>query len=324
MSRQPRIEFPGAIYHVFARSIEKKKIFQKTTDFEMFLQCLVKMIDFAQVEVLAYALMDNHYHLLIRTPNGNLVRAMHQLQNNFVKAFNRTYSRVGPLFQGRYKSLVVAERRYLKEVVRYIHLNPLRRRLIKKLERYRWCSYRFYAGVAPFPNWMSPEAVLALFGADTEEAIAAHKSYVMAGRNLPEWNPLQVALEGVVCSTRKAFGELLSSVDINIATRELVSRRRMLFEPDDIVEAVCRTETIERATILAPGRQGGMHRQAAMYLSRRHTGRTLSALGAYFGGVTYGCVNTACRKVAHTLEKHPESSLAELCRAIELQLKQGK
>jgi REP element-mobilizing transposase RayT len=141
MGRQHRIQYPGAVYHVFARGINRQPIFTQREDYERFIESLERAIEFAQFQVWCYALMDNHYHLLIMTPNGNLTQAMHALQNRYVKSFNAAHDRIGPLFQGRYKSLVVTDENYLVELSRYIHLNPYRKRTVKKPERYEWCSY---------------------------------------------------------------------------------------------------------------------------------------------------------------------------------------
>ena len=113
MGGQARIQFPGAIYHVFARGIEKRDIFLDRDDYTRFLEALVMSRDFAQYEVCRYELMDNHHHLQIKTPNGNLVQAMHHLQNTYVKYFNNAHKRVSPLFPGRYKSIVVADLGYV-------------------------------------------------------------------------------------------------------------------------------------------------------------------------------------------------------------------
>ena len=177
------------------------------------MEALISAIEFAQFEVWCYALMDNHYHLLIMTPNSNLVQAMRALQNRYVKSFNQANHRVGPLFQGRYKSLVVVDESYLMELSRYIHLNPYRKQMVKKPERYEWSSYRAYIGLEEPPAWLRTDTLLDRFGSTREESFIFHKSFIEAGKDRPEWSPVDSAVEGIMLGSEKLLRRLLKVYD---------------------------------------------------------------------------------------------------------------
>ena len=144
MSRPLRIEYPGAWYHVMNRGRRNVDIFSDRVDFESFVTLLHKCVELWGVKVSAYCLMSTHYHLLIQTPLGNLSRAMRHLNGVYTQYYNRRHGCDGSLFRGRYKAIVVEEDSYLLELVRYIHLNPLRAGMVEALDDYIWSSHAGY------------------------------------------------------------------------------------------------------------------------------------------------------------------------------------
>ncbi len=144
MPRPKRIFYPNACYHVFNRGISKKTIFFSEWHRRFFLSLLEQMADLFQVEILGYCIMTNHYHMLIRTPLGNLDKAMHYFGYNFSRRINRDLNADGPLFRDRYKALLVDTNAYLLQVSRYIHLNPVEAQLVSVPEDYEWSSYLDY------------------------------------------------------------------------------------------------------------------------------------------------------------------------------------
>lgn len=137
----------------------------------------------------AYCLMNNHYHLLIETPEGNLARGMRQLNGVYTQRFNRRHDCGGNLFQGRYKAILVEPANYLLELCRYVVLNPLRIRVVKNIERYRWSSYPATAGAVTAPLWLHTEWVLGQFGRNRKVSQRKYAEFVAAGKELP--SPLQ-------------------------------------------------------------------------------------------------------------------------------------
>ncbi len=142
MARPLRIEYPGAFYHITSRGNARQNIFKNNRDFIEFLNILKETTDRYSWECYAYCLMSNHYHLLIKTLDPNLSQGMRQLNGVYTQKFNYLHKTVGHLFQGRYKAILVDEEKYFYELVRYIVLNPVRAKMVKNLENYRWSSHQ--------------------------------------------------------------------------------------------------------------------------------------------------------------------------------------
>jgi REP element-mobilizing transposase RayT len=145
MPRQPRLDAPGALHHVMGRGIDGIKIFSNRKDREDFLERLADLCGADALSIYAWVLMGNHFHLLVRTGNQLLSNSMRKLLTGYVVNYNRRHKRYGYLFQNRYKSIICEDDPYLLELTRYIHLNPLRVRIVKDLEElkaYQWCGRR--------------------------------------------------------------------------------------------------------------------------------------------------------------------------------------
>lgn len=169
MPRRTRLEFAGAVYHVVDRGDRREAIFRDDRDRETFLATLGAACARTGWRVHAYVLMGNHYHLLLETPQANLVKGMHWFQCTYTARFNRRHRLAGHLFQGRYKAVVVdpQERSYFAALSDYIHLNPVRARILGggRLADYRWSSYPAYVGLYPQrPSWLVVASVLGELG----------------------------------------------------------------------------------------------------------------------------------------------------------------
>ncbi len=141
MARPLRIEYPGAYYHVMNRGQSRRNILIEDKGRQTFLDLLADMARLWKVEIYAYCLMDNHYHLLVSTPTGGLSRSMRHLDGIYTQKFNRVHHRDGPLFRGRYKAILIDAEEYFLSVVRYIHKNPLGAGVVSDIDRYRWSSH---------------------------------------------------------------------------------------------------------------------------------------------------------------------------------------
>jgi len=173
MARGVRIEYPGAFYHVMARGNRREAIFRSDADRKLFLRTLGEACAMTGWRIHAWVLMSNHYHVLIETPEGNLVAGMQWLQNTYSRRFNRRHRFWGRLFGDRYKAMLVeaAEGYYYQTLLDYIHLNPVRAKLIRPRRRqslldYEWSSLRggHCVSVAKRPKWLATEEALAAFG----------------------------------------------------------------------------------------------------------------------------------------------------------------
>ena len=181
MSRPLRIEFANALYHVTARGDRREDIFDDDADRLSFLATLEQVIDQFNWVCHAWCLMDNHYHLLIQTPDGNLSKGMRQLNGVYTQASNRRHKRVGHLFQGRFKAILVDSDAYLLELSRYIVLNPVRAGMVKKPQQWPWSSYHACVGAEEAPDWLAVDGLLAQFAKRRSLAQERYAQFVLQG-----------------------------------------------------------------------------------------------------------------------------------------------
>src|SRR3990172_5072357 len=192
MSRPIRIEFPDALYHVTARGDRREDIFDDDQDRRTFLSTVEQVITRFNWICHAWCLMDNHYHLLIQTPDGNLSKGMRQLNGVYTQANNRRHQRVGHLFQGRFKAILVASDAYLLELARYVVLNPVRAGRVKKPADWTWSSYRASVGLEPSPLWLAADGLLAQFAKRRSLAQQRYAQFVAEGiKAASPWSSLK-------------------------------------------------------------------------------------------------------------------------------------
>ena len=180
MPRKSRIDAPGALHHIIVRGIERRAIFRDDDDREKFIEKLAMVLAESRTPCFAYALMRNHVHLLLRTGTVPLATVMRQLLTGYAMHFNRRYRRHGHLFQNRYKSILCEEETYLEELVRYIHLNPLRAKAVedlRALREFRFCGHGALLGRFE-RSWLDERYVLMTFSEDPEEARRRYEEYV--------------------------------------------------------------------------------------------------------------------------------------------------
>jgi REP element-mobilizing transposase RayT len=183
MPRQARIDAPGALHHIIIRGIERKAIFKDNADRANFLERLGRILSETETGCYAWVLIRNHVHLLLKTGLTPIATVMRRLLTGYAVSFNRRYRRHGHLFQNRYKSFLCEEDVYLKELVRYIHLNPLRAKIVndlKALKKYRWCGHRTLMGKTE-ADFQDTAYVLKLFGQSTNQARRAYNRFVSKG-----------------------------------------------------------------------------------------------------------------------------------------------
>lgn len=183
MPRQARIDAPGALHHIIARGIERSRIFRDDADRDVFLRRLGKLLHETETRCYAWALIPNHFHLLLKTGNVPIATIMRRLLTGYAAGFNRRHQRSGHLFQNRYKSILCQEDAYLTELVRYIHLNPLRAGLVKDLDTldgYPYSGHSVLMGKQKI-DWQSTDSVLAYFGNKPTQARSKYHDFVAEG-----------------------------------------------------------------------------------------------------------------------------------------------
>jgi REP element-mobilizing transposase RayT len=183
MPRSARLDAPGVLHHIIIRGIERKKIFTDNSDRQNFIDRLARLLPETQTFCYAWVLMPNHTHFLFRSGPRGIAALMRRLLTGYAVSFNRRHKRHGQLFQNRYKSIVCQEDVYLKELVRYIHLNPLRAQIVgdlKALSDFPYCGHSVLMGRQKQP-WQDDQYVLSLFGKTTRMARKRYFTYVTAG-----------------------------------------------------------------------------------------------------------------------------------------------
>jgi REP element-mobilizing transposase RayT len=193
MARPLRIEFAGAIYHITSRGNRRDDIFYSDADREDWLAIFAQVCERFNWRCHAWCLMDNHYHLLVETAEANLSQGMRQLNGVYTQHTNRRHQRVGHVFQGRYKAILVQKEAYLLELCRYVVLNPIRANMVNHISDWQWSSYLMMLGQLNAPQWLETDWILAHFSAGNRaQAIQQYKNFVRAGIGLaPIWQQLK-------------------------------------------------------------------------------------------------------------------------------------
>lgn len=262
MARPLRLEFSGAVYHLTARGDRQEPIFLNDADRKKFLDLLGKEVKQQDWICYGYCLMDNHYHLLIETPQPNLVAGMRRLNGVYTQAFNYRRKKPGHVFQGRYKSILVDKDNYLLELCRYVVLNPVRAKMVKSPEQWGWSSYAATAGFVKGPPWLATEKVLGWFSGSRKH----YRRFVLDGIGKGSvWE----ALKGQIFLGDETFLERMQDRAQGKSVRGVAKAQIRPARPgvDEIRKAVAAQYGIKAGEVFNR-RQGEAYR-AAVYLVRR-------------------------------------------------------
>ena len=192
MSRPLRIEFPGGLYHVTSRGDRREDIFLDDGDRLQWLALLGHVCDRFDWRCHAYCLMSNHFHLVVETVQASLSAGMRQLNGVYTQSHNRAHGRVGHVFQGRFKAILVQRDSYLLELARYVVLNPVRAGMCAMPQQWPWSSYNATIASSPAPHWLHTSWLLAQFGEEPAPSRHAYVDHVLAGIGLPSvWEGLK-------------------------------------------------------------------------------------------------------------------------------------
>jgi putative transposase len=181
MSRPLRLELPGGLYHVTSRGDRREDIYADDTDRLNWLDTLAQCCERYNWAIHAWCQMDNHYHLVVETPEANLSAGMRQLNGVYTQKVNRRHQRVGHVFQGRFKAILVERDSYLLELARYVVLNPVRAGMVKHARQWKWSSYAAMTGKAPCPEWLHTDWLMAQFGHSKARQVARYIEFVQEG-----------------------------------------------------------------------------------------------------------------------------------------------
>ena len=304
MARPLRVEYPGAYYHVINRGNAGEDIFHSIRDHEKFLEYLEKAVERFSIIVHTYCLMTNHYHLLIETTQANLSLAMQWLNVSYAAYYNKKRQRSGHLFQGRFKSVLVEADEYFKPLSRYIHLNPVRAKMVASPGEFLWSSYPAFIGKIKTPDWLETGWLLATFGRKKKEAVNNYKAYVEGIEIKALKDPEEDIISGFVLGdidfvnwVKDTF--LLARHD----EKEIPQLKRL--KPKVSLKSILQTVSDEfgcsKEKIREKGRKNNKARSLAIYLARDLSGVTCNELGDFFGGVSGAAITVRYNKIAEEM-----------------------
>jgi putative transposase len=316
MARQLRIQYPGAYYHVTSRGNERQKIYRDNADYELFIDKLAESLDVYNVTLLAYVCMTNHFHLFLTTPDGNLSEFMRHFNISYTSAFNRRYKRTGHLYQGRYKSFLIDADNYLKEVSRYIHLNPARiknnsdksiEEKIKILTTYRHSSFTGYIKLAAREDFINYRKVLACFGGDTAQGRKNYRQFVCKGLKEVSESISEIGKgSGIVGSSD--FKGYIRQTYLDDATSGSQREKPQLkgikeyYMPEDVIKNFCYIINADENEICRRGRHS-TDRAILMELLYRFCNIKQPEIGKIIGTIDYSAVSYARKRLRLEMEK---------------------
>ena len=226
MSRPLRLEFEGALYHLTARGDRREPIFEDDADRVAWLEVVGQGLERFDATACAYCLMGNHFHLVVQTRQANLSRLMRHVNGVYTQRYNRRHAKVGHLFQGRFKAVVVDKEAYFLEVCRYVDLNPVRARMVKRPQDWSWSSYRAHTGQDAGPDWLDSLSVHRRLAvrAPIREGPSAYARFVAQGRGVKLW---EQALTGQIFLGSEAFAKRMQAKAGAGSAREVPRAQRL-------------------------------------------------------------------------------------------------
>ena len=307
MARPLRIEFPDAWYHVMNRGRRHEEIFLDFRDYQAFIDLLKAVSEMFNAQIAAYALMPNHYHLLLRTPEGNINRIMRHVGGVYTQTFNRRHDHDGQLFRGRYKAILVDEDEYLLGLVRYIHHNPLKAGIVTTLKNYEWTSHKGYLSDDDAWAWLYREPVLKRFSNSLDEARSGYLRFMAQDDD----EKVEQAFSRMNLPAFLGGKEFISKIKDRFFTaktnREVPTAKHLAPSDREIMTAVLAVYEVEEATLFI-SRRGSTNepRDVAIYLLRTLCGQPLQRIAESLSVRNYSTVSTTLTRVERRLAEDAE------------------
>jgi putative transposase len=321
MARAWRIEYEGALYHVLSRGNEKQDIVITDDDRKLFLATAGEMGERFEIDLFAYVLMDNHYHLLFRTNRANLCRSMQWFGATYTKRFNLRHNRNGHLFQGRFKNMLVQNDAYLLQLSYYIHRNPLRAGMVRRVADYRWSSHRAYAYGKSGQNWLNTNVILGQF-VNVKDPHQAYRE-TMQRYSKEKQGPWEDLRHGIFIGTEKFVKRIKKRYLPDIPHAELPHQKQ-------VTKGVNLDKVLSKAAGILKGdmdlcrksarisKSARSDRDLLVYIAWQLGVATNQQIGEKFG-LTYSSVSQRARVVKENLNK--DKALARKYRHIKSLIK---
>jgi len=320
MARPLRIDIPDGIFHVTSRGLEQRPIVADGADRARWTDLLDRVARRRQWRVFAWTLLDNHCHIFLRVPHGDLSAGMHDLNAGYVTVFNRRHRRCGPLLQGRFKAILVEREYHYWELSRYVHLNPVRAGVVADPREYPWGSCRCYVRPHLAPDWLAWEEVLCQHGRSVRAAQREYWRFLQEGARHPPESPLRQTEGATLLGTAGFVERMKEWLEGKLPDREVPAARQLRrgasFE--DVEAAVCAAYRVPASTLRARGRHGNEARAVAVYMARALTPAPVTEIAERFGGVVASAASNLVRQVS--LRRKTDQPLDARLRTIELAL----
>ena len=285
MTRPLRVEFNGAVYHITSRGNARQAIFLGEKDFADFLSVLCSVVKRYHFLLHAYCLMNNHYHLLIETPEGNLSKGMRQLNGLYTQRFNQRHKRVGHLFQGRYQAILVDKDNYLLTLCRYVVLNPVRAKIVKDPGDWKWSTYKATIGVGQGISCLTVDWLLSQFGKEQKAAARQYQEFVHSG--IKAESPLKAIKGQLFLGQENFIDEIKHLMRGKEKLKEITREQRYVTRPplNEILK-----------------HKDKKSKEQVMYEAHLQYGYTLKDIAEYIG-VHYTTVSRAIKRIEGEDEK---------------------
>lgn len=290
MARPHRLQAEHCFYHITSRGDDRKPIYKTDRDHEKFLEYLVKAKDKFGYYLHAYCLMTNHYHLLIETTLANLSRLMQYVNTAYTAYYNAKTGRSGHLFQGRYKSILVEQETYYDGLTSYIHLNPVKAKIVSHPSEYPWSSYNAYVGTVNDEN-VDLARVKECLSFDLKN----YGKFVEDHINDPD--PFKNIYAGSLLGCEKFIKENLDNLRVHIESKDIAHKRaiRSIVDPEQIINVVAGYYKLDPVELIRSVKRPMTAKKAAIYFLRCKTGLTNNQIGELFK-MKYSAVSKAAAK----------------------------
>lgn len=298
MARPLRIYFEGAWYHVMNRGVNHGQIFFNDAHRYAFLDLLGKTKEIYGIEIHAYCLMGNHYHLILHTPRGNISQAMKYLNASYAQLVNFSIKRDGPLFKGRFMAIVISADDYLVQLSRYIHLNPLKAEIVSSVSDYKWSSYLAYIGKDKPQDWLSRTEIMNRFGLKSFREKYTKFMELDADCDINKFyedKPKPVIGDDDFCQMVDSY------IKSHSLSAEIVGAKKIASTPSiqEIIKVVSQYFKVDPMTMFEANiKSGNFPRQIAIYICRKLGGYSLREIANSFGSIGYKGISKAIGRVS--------------------------
>ncbi len=319
MPRPLRIEFENACYHVMNRGAGQRKIYKTSFHRNKFIELLGESNKLFGIEIHAYCLMDNHYHLLVKTPHANLSRAMRHINGIYTQIFNKTEKVDGPLFRGRYKAIIISHDEYFLNVSRYIHLNPVEAKIVEHPKCYRWSSYQYFIDPLPKPDWLIIQDTFSLLG--SLSPINSYSQFINEGIDIDTADFFNQEHRPSIFGNSAFKNNLLKSISDEKRQFSINDYNRTRIQPpvESIIQLCIQLFEIDEK-ILFSSQRGKLNlpRKLAIYACRMLGGISTPKIAKIFGCKNHSYISKAVLEIDNEINQN--GNLRNLINRLKLDL----